>query len=762
MPRHVSLAVVVVSLAGLLCATLAAQAAAVREVVPMSVSAFDMQQVRLLQGPFYDDQEANRRYLHFLDPDRLLHAFRVNAGLPAPGEPMGGWEALTCEVRGHFVGHYLSACALMFASTGDEGLRERADLMVAELARCQEALGEGYLSAFPKSFWDRLEGLQNPPWAPFYVIHKIMAGMLDVYAYCGNQQALEVARGMAGYFKARFDKLSIWQVDQILGVEFGGMSEVLHNLYAITGDPDHLALAHQFDRATFLGPLVLEHDNLSRIHANTHIPEISGAARRYELLGDERYRLATEFFYDCVADHRSYCTGGSNSGESWPDPDKLAATLAPNTQECCTVYNMLKVARYLFRWTADPAYADYYERNILNGVLGTMDPATGMTIYYQPLCNGARKVFGTPYDSFWCCTGTGVETFSKLNDSIFFHDDDTLYVNLFIPAEVNWAAKGLRLRQTTAFPAEEGTTLTVIAPTPVEMTLKLRVPWWVSEGYEVRVNGEVQAVEARPTSYVELRRTWRDGDRVEVKMPMKLWACPMPDDPELVAFMYGPLTLAGLADSQRVFLGDPAKLAEWVKPVEGQPLTFVTEGTTLGDQAPLTLKPLNQVLHDTYGVYWIVTPPGSARHQEILAEEAARAAREARLVDRAIANNAENEAAHNLQGERHSSGPYGGRGWRHAPDGWFSWDLAVLPDTPMTLSCMYWGSDIGPRVFDVLVDGQVLVTQSLGPDHPGRFYNVDTPIPPEFTEGKTKVTVTFRAHPGNTAGGVFECETLRP
>lgn len=757
-----SLPLCILVLAGLCVAASAQTEGRFVEKPKLAVAAFDLHDVRLLDGPCKVAQEANRRYLHALDADRLLWNFRQNAGLPTPGQPLGGWEKPDVEVRGHFTGHYLSACALMYASTGDEELKARGDKIVAELAKCQQALGGGYLSAFPASFWDRLER-DAAPWAPYYTIHKIMAGLFDMYSLCGNRQALEILKGMAGYFKGRFDKLTTWQVDRLLGVEFGGMSEVLHNLYGVTGDPEHLALAHEFDQAGFLGPLALGHDDLTNIHANTHYPKIEGAARRYELLGDLRYRAAVELFWDRVANHRSYATGGSNVGEGWGDPDKLAHTLSANNEESCTTYNMLKITRYLFRWTADPRYADFYERAYFNGILGTQNPADGMLIYYLPLATGFRKAYGTAYDSFWCCTGTGVETFSKLGDSIYFHDDDALLVNLFIASQVNWQQKGVVVEQATRFPEEQGTSLTVHAAQPTEFTLKLHIPYWATRGVTVSVNGERILAEATPTSYLALKRTWKDGDRVSLDLPMSLHVQPMPDDPEMMAILYGPVVLAGLADitdRPRVFLADAAKPEDWIKPVEGKPLHF----RTVGQSPELELLPLNRIVHEAYGVYWIVTKPGSARHQAILAEEEARRKREARVVDRVLANDADSEAAHNLQGQNHGSGSAFGRGWRHAPEGWFSYDLKVLPDVPMTLCCTYWGSDVPPRNFDVSVGGKVVSTISLNMNKPGEFFDVETPIPPELTQGKTKVTVRFEAHkgPGNIAGGVFECAILKP
>ena len=747
----------------LLIVLLASVVLAATDKVTPALEPFPLTAVRLLDGPCKVAQEANRRYLHMLDFDRLLHSFRTNAGLPAPGKPLGGWEGPNVEVRGHFIGHYLTACALMAQSTGDAELKAKADRMVAELAKCQKALGGEYLAAFPESYFDRLEAGKRV-WVPYYTAHKIMAGLLDMHRRCGNKQALDVAKRMAPYFRKRIDKLSIAQMDRVLRVEFGGMSEVLHDLYGVTGDPAHLELAHVFDQAEFLGPLALEHDNLTGLHANTQIPKICGAARRYELTGDPRYRTTVQYFWDRVVHNRSYATGGSNEREHWPAPNQLSKTLSGTNQECCTTYNMLKVTRYLFRWTADPKYADFYERAFWNGILGTQDPETGMLLYFVPLSTGHSKRtdgrgFSEPYDSFWCCTGTGIESFAKLGDSIYFHDDDGLTVNLFIPSRLEWREKGVTVEQHTRFPEEPTTTLTLDAQRETPLKLHIRIPAWATQDAVVKVNGTVVKPPPIPGRTYTIHTKWRRGEKIEVTLPMSLRAEAMPDDPDLMAFMYGPLVLLGLTRESRHFLADPERLDDWLKPVEGQALTF----RTVGQQPDVTFKPFYQVLDEPYGVYFRIVKEGSEGHKKLLAEAEARRKRQARILDRVVSNDPESEKAHSIQGQGTQSGHALGRGWRHAGHpGWWSWDLKVLPDKAMTLACTYWGSDVPPRTFDVLVEGTKIATQSLDRNQPGRFFDVEYPVPPALTKGKRKVTVRFVPHKGNTAGGVFECAVLKP
>jgi DUF1680 family protein len=600
--------------------------APVKDPVQRKAQPFPLKQVRLLEGPFRLAMERNRQFLHELEADRLLHTFRIAAGLPSSAQPLGGWERPNVELRGHFTGHYLSACALMHAAAGDEALKARGGAMVAELAKCQKANGGGYLSAFPPEFFERLKDGKRV-WAPWYTLHKIMAGLLDLHHYCGNDQALEVLEGMAGWTKRWADPLSDEHMARVLNVEFGGMNEVLYNLYATTGNREYLELAHRFDHERVFAPLAERRDALRGLHANTNIPKVTGAARRYELTGELRYREIAEFFWRQIVEHRAYCTGGTSNHEHWrTDPDRLAGELSSETQECCCTYNMLKLTRRLFCWTAGAGYTDYYERALFNGILGTMHPENAMTMYFVPLASGYWKMFSAPRDSFWCCTGTGVESFSKLADSIYFHDEQGIYVNLFIASALEWPEKGLRIRQETGFPEQQGTTLMVEAKRPLHLALRIRAPYWATRGIGAKLNGKALKNSAGPGSYLTLTRTWKSGDKLEVSLPMSLHVHAMPDDDSLQAFMYGPLVLAGQLGTsgltkemmysdpkhQQQLQGSPVPAPDftavskdpnaWVKPVAGQPLTFRTTGQT----QDLTLVAFNRLFDQRYAVYWRV------------------------------------------------------------------------------------------------------------------------------------------------------------
>jgi DUF1680 family protein len=591
------------------------------EKVAWKARPFPMKNVRLGEGPCKVAMEADRQFLHSLPPDRLVHTFRINAGLPSSAQPLGGWEAPDCELRGHYAGgHYLSAAALMYASTGDEEIKKNGTAVVTELGKCQDAMKSGYLSAFPVEFFDRLRERERV-WAPFYTVHKIMAGLLDMYVYCDNEQALEMVQKMAGWTAGYTGSLSYEHMQRVLGTEFGGMGEVLCNLYAVTGKDYYLEVAQRFDKKAFFDPLAAHRDELKGLHVNTHIPQVIAAARYYELTGDRRYRDIAEYFWEEVVSERSYCTGGTSNGEGWTsDPGKLAKELSTNTTECCCAYNMMKLSRHMFGWSPEAQYMDYYERLVFNHRLGTINPEDGTMMYYLPLATGYWKTFGKPFDALWCCTGTGSEEYAKLTDTIYFHDDDALYVNLYIDSQLEWPEKKLRFKQETRFPEQQGTTITVSTDSPAKLALNLRIPYW-AQGGSVKINGEVVPAFSSPSSYLTLNRVWKSGDKIELSLPMGLHIDPMPDDGTIQAAMYGPLVLAGRFDAVTKEMtygdyepkpGDQKKVADIVAD-ESKPTSWIEQDAkqslvfhTAGQDQPQTLVPLYQVIHERYAVYWKV------------------------------------------------------------------------------------------------------------------------------------------------------------
>jgi DUF1680 family protein len=773
------------ALAVLLPAATPTGAATVKEKVPLAARPFPLTDVRLREGPFLQAMKRDQAYLLELDIDRLLHTYRLNAGLPSTAKPLGGWEAPDVELRGHTLGHFLSANALMYAATGDALFKTRAEQVVTEVAAIQQALGKrfnpGYLSAFPESFIDRVEKRERV-WAPYYTLHKTMAGLLDVHQLCGNAQALDVLVRMTDWVKLRMDRLTEAQQQAMLETEFGGMNEVLANLYAVTGHAEHLRLARLFDHRAVFDPLARGEDALDRLHANTQIPKAIGAAREYELTGETRYRDIASFFWERVARHRSYVNGGHSDGEAFFPVDDFRRHLGTSSAETCNTYNMLKLTRHLFAWAPSAGLMDFYERGLVNHILASQDPATGGVTYYCPLKPGAFRTYSKPDASFWCCVGTGLENHAKYADTIYFRGDGSLFVNLFVASDLTWRENGLRVTQQTRFPEEDVVTLTIGADAPVRLGLKIRHPAWARDGMTADVNGTRAGASTAPSSYLTLDREWRDGDVVTVRLPMSLHVEELPGDPKTVALLWGPVVLAGdlgregLTDAVRygpsappvrrvapvdvpvLVASEPGKLLAGIKPVAGRPLTFRTEG--LGHPRDVTLVPFYQAHDVRYTVYWDLSSP--AAWEKGRAEEAAAAKRRQELLgrafDRADVNDAMSEADHAYRGEATGHWDYEGLKIRETRGGWFSYEMKVLPDRPMLVAFTYLGTEGRQRTFDVLVDGVKIATKTTE-YHPRELLDLELPIPAELTRGKEKVTVRFETAPGATSAAIFEVRT---
>ncbi|MFD0520569.1 glycoside hydrolase family 127 protein [Paractinoplanes durhamensis] len=562
--------------AGLPAVTAAeAAAAAARPDTGVSAYAFPLTAVRLLTSPFTANAGRTQSYLQFLDVDRMVHTFRLNVGLSSSATACGGWESPSTELRGHSTGHLLSALAQAYASTGDVAYQTKGNQIVTVLAQCQAraataGFNTGYLSAFPESFIDRVEQRQSV-WAPYYTLHKIMAGLLDMHLLAGNAQALTVLTGMAAWVKLRNDRLTLAQRQNMLDTEFGGMNEVLTNLYQLTGDATHLAAAQQFDHAEIFDPLAANQDSLNNYHANTQIPKILGAIREYHATGTTRYRDIAVNFWDIVTRHHTYAIGGNSNGEYFKAPDRIASELSDTTAECCNSYNMLKLTRQLF--LTDPAradYMDYYEKALYNHILASQDPSSahGFQCYYVPLRSGGIKTYSNDYNSFVCCHGTGMESNTKYGDSIYFHDGaSTLYVNLFIPSVLTWSARSVTVRQDTSFPEAGSTKLTVTGSGT--FTLRIRIPAWAA-GAQIKVNGVAFSSPAAG-AYATVSRTWASGDIVDVTLPMTLTREATNDNASVQAVKVGPIVLGGLFGTSNLTalpVLDPASLSPTATPLQ--------------------------------------------------------------------------------------------------------------------------------------------------------------------------------------------------
>jgi hypothetical protein len=599
------------------------------------VNAVPLAQVRLLAGEFKERQDLHCKVILSYDVDRLLHNFRVNAGLPSRARPYGGWESPSVGLRGHFTGHYLSACALMYGATGDGLFKDRADKLVTELAKCQTALGGGYLSAFPAKEFDVLETkFFDGVWAPYYTIHKIMAGLIDAYEQTGNRQALEVATRMADYFEARINKLSPEAIEKMTRTdykgnpvnEYGGIAESLLALHRITDEARYLKLARVFMREWFIAPLAAGEDRLEKLHANTHIPQATSFAQASVLTGDARLHKAADNFWRAVTERHSFALGGNASDEKFKAPGVEAADLTDLSAETCNTHNMLKLTRALFEQQPDCAYADYFEHALFNHILASIAPDTGGTTYHVSVKPGHFKVYGTHDDSMWCCTGSGIENTARYGEGIYFTGTNALWVNLHIPSTVVLPERGFKLTQQSTLPKSDKITFMVSCQKPVSLSLHLRLPSWLASAAEVKVNDKSLSAKLIPGAgnYLKLDREWRDGDTVELRLPMSVRVRPAMDDARVISFFYGPVLLAGALGTSDMPASDTttspqgfhklpvppvptliSALPSALAPVANQPLHFTVPvvGTT-SQQTNISLMPFYELHHQRYTIYW--------------------------------------------------------------------------------------------------------------------------------------------------------------
>jgi uncharacterized protein len=594
-----------------------AAVAPVRPDIGVSAYPFDLGQVVLTSSRWLDNQNRTLAYLRFVDVERLLYNFRANHKLSTNGAAAtGGWDAPTFPFRTHMQGHFLTAWAQAYAVLGDTTCRDKANTMVAALARCQAnnaaaGFSTGYLSGFPESDFTSLEsGTLTNGNVPYYCVHKTLAGLLDAWRYIGNTQARDVLLALAGWVDGRTGRLSTSQMQSVLNTEFGGMNAVLADLYQQTGDARWLTVAQRFDHAAVFDPLAANQDRLNGLHANTQVPKWIGAAREYKATGTGRYRdIANNAWAICV-NHHSYAIGGNSQAEHFHAADAIAALLNTDTCEHCNTYNMLKLTREL--WLLNPdqvAYADFYERALLNHLIGAQNPADshGHITYFTPLNPGGRRGVGpawgggtwsTDYTTFWCCQGTGVETNTKLMDSIYFFNGTTLTVNLFMPSVLTWTQRGITITQTTSYPVSDTTTLTLTGNVSGSWSMRIRIPAWTA-GATVSVNGVAQTVATTPGTYAVLTRSWTSGDVVTVRLPMQIALRSANDNPNVVAVTYGPVVLAGNYGSTPLS-APPALATSSITRTSTSDLAF----TATANGSTVNVAPFYNAQGFNYTVYW--------------------------------------------------------------------------------------------------------------------------------------------------------------
>jgi DUF1680 family protein len=767
-----------------------ARSAADESPVHRIVEPWPLTDVRLLDGAFHHAQEVNRAYMLQLEPDRLLSHVRENAGLAAKGRPYGGWD----HDGSQCIGHYLTALAHLAASTGDPAVRERIRYIVSEMAECQRAAGDGSLYGYAsdKAWYSRLTTGEVPHIhvAPWYITHKIMAGLRDAYLLCGENQARDILVRMADWCIAVTARLTSDQWQAMLDREHGGPHEVLADVYALTGQPKYLDLARKFTHRRVYEPLARGDPSvLNGLHANTQFPKFIGYERIYELTGEKPRHDAARTFWENVTTTRSWANGGNSQSEFFFPPQEFPSKLLDLPgPETCNSYNMLRLTRQLFLVEPAARLMDYYERTLFNHILASQDPETGRFAYHTPMRPGHYRIYSTPFDSFWCCVNTGMESHSKHGEMIYARSQDGLYVNLFIASEARWIEQGLILRQETRFPEEPRTTLSLALNQPRPLTLRVRWPAWVPAGkLQVMVNGRNHPIQGGPGDYVTISRVWESGDRVQVDLPMRPRVEMLPQSKDYAAFFYGPVLLAapmgteGLSPADFFSLNGDA-IPRKALPVDDFPSLIMEPDqavTNLTQAAPdplrfslcnavqpaeVTLLPLYRLHRQRYTIYWPVREPKTCAelraHRERERQEAA--SLEARTIDRVEIGDESSEKKHHLQGDRTGSGPapWPHAKWRDAA-GWFAYDLQLPPEPPVALRCVFWGGDVR-RTFDVLVEGKIISTVTLNAPRPGEYVVRTFAIPPALTAGRRLATVRFQAHEGSLAGGLFDLHTVRP
>lgn len=760
---------------------------------------FPLRDVRLGPGPFLDAQTTDLNYLMAMEPDRLLAPFLREAGLPVRQPSYGNWESSGLD--GHMGGHYLSALAPMFASTGDAGVKQRLDYVVAELKRAQQANGDGYLGGIPggRAAWRDVAAGKlhadnfsvNGKWVPWYNLHKVFAGLRDAYRYAGNDDARVMLIALSDWALRLTSHLSDEQMASMLRAEHGGMNEVLADVAAMTGDDKYLALALRFSHQAILQPLERHEDKLTGLHANTQIPKVIGFERIGELAGRKDMRYAAAFFWQTVVDHRTVAIGGNSVKEHFHDANDFGPmTEEVEGPETCNTYNMLKLTALLFARTDKAAYADYYERALYNHILGSQHPGTGGFVYFTPMRPNHYRVYSQVDQAMWCCVGSGIESHAKYGEFIYAHEQETLFVNLFVPSTLDWRDKGIRITQSNRFPDAASTRITVGGD--ARFTLKIRYPAWVAPGkLAVRVNGKAVKIDAKPGSYAAITRGWKKGDRVDVRLPMTTRLERMPDRSNWYAVLHGPIVLAAktnpfpnerlnfLADDTRMghiasgqvcpleaaptFVADGGDFLRRFRPVQGKPLTFTAPGLVQGGAGSDTEFIPFFRLHDArYMVYWQQSTPAEYARMKLenAAKEAERLALDARTIDQVAPGEQQPESDHFFQGEGADAGINDGRHWRHASK-WFGYRLKDPKQEAKLLRLTFARADAGRR-FDIVVDGERIAEVELAADAAQAFYTRDFALPAALVQASGgTLDVRFVAREGSMAGGLYGLRLLR-
>lgn len=766
---------------------------------------FSLQDVELQDGPFKHALDLNIQHLLEYDVDRLLEPFLTDAGIATSAARYTNWS----DLAGHVGGHYLSALAMSYASTGDSACKARLDTMITQLKACQDKNGNGYVGGIPNSrnMWNEIsQGIVNATsgfelngcWVPWYNIHKTYAGLRDAYLYAGNETAKQMFIDLCDWGVEIVDGLTNTKVQQMLAVEFGGMNEVYADAFQMTGDSSYLKTAKIFTHNTLFNAIKVRTDNLNNMHANTQIPKAVGFERVAQVDSSaSSYSTAANFFWETVVNNRSLALGGNSISEHFPSASACENYIESREgPESCNTYNMLKLSQNLFCDHHDVKFVDFYERALYNHILSTQHPEHGGYVYFTSARPRHYRVYSAPNKAMWCCVGSGMESPTKHAQFIYSHDADSLYLNLFIASKINWENKNIQITQTTEFPNADSTKLTISATQATDFVLKVRYPQWVEDNQlTITINGENQSISETPGSYIALNRTWNDGDIVTITTPMHLSFEELPNVSDYIAFMYGPILL-GAKTSTDALTGLVADDGRWghiangsLKSIYTAPIVISTKNTILNKvekkdttelvfTAPelfpnqsqyedIELTPFYGIHDARYMMYWLTL---TQEEYDVLIDELSAAEKEAleidqRTIDGVATGEQQPEVDHKLSFSNSSSGEWSNEFWRDATNGgYFSYELATDGRTDLTLMVRYWGNDNwGIRTFDIFIDGTAIARETISNKwNVDEFKNVEYSIPSSLLEGKEYITVKFQAtSASNTAGGVFYLRLLK-
>lgn len=762
---------------------------------------FPISDVKLLDGPFKHARDLNIEVLLKYDVDRLIAPYRKEAGLSEKAKCYPNWDGLD----GHVGGHYLSAMAMNYASIGDAECKRRMNYMISELKSCQEAnalkypdWGVGYVGGIPKSaaLWPKIKagevGAIWSAWAPFYNIHKMYAGLRDAWLYAGNEEAKDIFLKFCDWAIDITSGLSDAKMEELLGNEYGGMNESLADAFQISGNEKYLVAAKRFSHKQFLEPLSQNIDMLDNKHANTQIPKFIGFTRIAELNHDEKYYKAGTFFWETVTKNRSLAFGGNSRREHFPSVTSCIDYVQVNDgPETCNSYNMMKLTEDAFRLNPLAHYVDYYERTLFNHILSSQHPEHGGYVYFTSARPRHYRVYSAPNEAMWCCVGSGMENHAKYNQFIYTHSVDTLYLNLFIASELNWKEKGLKIKQETKLPFEEQSKLTITEGSG-NFKLMVRYPEWVGKGaLKILVNGKTISHSELPSSFICIDRNWRKGDVVQILLPMHNTIERLPNVPDYIAFMHGPILLGAktgtedlkglIADDSRfgqnaagehlpidkapiLVYDDIQNIASRLEPIEDKPLHFKLNVKMI-NPIELTLEPFNQIHDSRYMMYWLaLSNTGYKSYVDSIANiEKEKLALQNRTVDFVMPGEQQPETDHAMQAEKSNKGNNMNEFFREARDGgYFSYDMVTNSETNLNLYVRYWGAEWGGRKFDIYIDDQKLLTEdNTGRWNQSKFQNIEYAIPNSMVQGKKSVRVKFQSLRGNTAGAVYFVRLIR-